>query len=111
MRQWNVDPKLLCKKHLLGEHVECHMFAGTIKKGISIDGYLLNKLVDIGTIKIRHDILVEEMKKRGMNHKSELTKFNEGKEMKTVDSKENLKELCKRCKDCKRRIEDETSAH
>lgn len=110
MRQWNVNPQLLCRKHLLGEHVECHTFAGTIKKGISIDGYLLNKLVDIGTIKIRHDILADEMKRRGMNHKSELNKFNEGKEIKTVNSEENLKELCKRCKECKRRIENENNA-
>ena len=36
MRMWNVDPKLMCNKHLLGEHVEMHMFFGTIQKGISM---------------------------------------------------------------------------
>ena len=32
MRQWMVDPRLLCRKHLLGEHVENHMFIGTLKR-------------------------------------------------------------------------------
>lgn len=40
MRQWLVDPRCLCDKHLLGEHVEHHMFIGTLRKNKSIQGYL-----------------------------------------------------------------------
>ena len=36
MRMWMIDPKLLCRKHLLGEHLEIHMFVGTINKGINV---------------------------------------------------------------------------
>ena len=32
MRMWMIDPTMLCTKHLLGEHVELHMFVGTINK-------------------------------------------------------------------------------
>ena len=31
MRQWNVDPKLLCRQHLFGEHVEDVNF---VEKGL-----------------------------------------------------------------------------
>lgn len=30
MRMWMVDPKIMCRKHLLGEHLELHMLAGCI---------------------------------------------------------------------------------
>ena len=39
-----VDPKFLCQKHLCGEHLECHMFLGTLKKNKKVDGYLKNNL-------------------------------------------------------------------
>ena len=35
MRMWNVDVTKMCNKHLLGEHVEMHMFVGIIIKGTS----------------------------------------------------------------------------
>lgn len=106
MRMWNVNPKLLCTKHLLGEHVEMHMFKGSILKHKSIEGFLNNKLVNIGEIKLRHDKLVKEMKRRGMNHKSDMDKFDEGEKINTVNIIDNLKELKKRCKEC-RRLQDE----
>jgi hypothetical protein len=30
MRMWMVPPKVMCRKHLLGEHVEIHMLAGSL---------------------------------------------------------------------------------
>ena len=30
MRMWGVDPKQMCRQHLLGEHVELHMQAGAV---------------------------------------------------------------------------------
>lgn len=51
MRMWMVDVKCLCRKHLLGEHSETHMFTGTIKKGTSILGYLKNGLLETHNIK------------------------------------------------------------
>lgn len=103
MRMWNVDPRFLCRKHLLGEHVEMHMFAGTKK---SKKGYIDKGLVEVHNIKFRHDQLVEEMRSRGMNHKTPILKefntFRIGK----VDSEQNIKELHRRCKECRERIEN-----
>ena len=103
MRQWNIDPKFLCRKHLLGEHVEGHMFIGCIKKGTSLKGYIDKGLVEIHNIKSRHDELSIEMKKRGYNHKTPMEEF-EYKEIGYVNSNENLKELYRRCENCRNRI-------
>ncbi len=35
-----VDPTIMCRNHLLGEHVEIHMFVGTIDQGQSVRGFL-----------------------------------------------------------------------
>ena len=61
---WGIDPEKLCDQHLLGEHLEMHMFVGCIKKGISLKGYYDNydnKLLCTNLIKDRHDELADEM--------------------------------------------------
>lgn len=99
---WNVDVKKMCKNHLLGEHLEMHMFAGCLKKGKNLHGYINNNLVEIHNIKKRHAALVKEMIKRKYSHNSPLESFKVFKEGK-VDSKKNLKELKKRCVNCRKR--------
>ncbi len=100
MRMWNVDPRLMCRKHLLGEHVEMHMFAGTLAKGVSIKGYLDGGLVEVDRIRIRHDELAAEMERRGYKHSSPLRddcpSFCAGR----VNADENLAELARRCPQC-----------
>lgn len=39
MRHWLVRPELMCSKHLLGEHLECHMFLGSMRGNKSLDGF------------------------------------------------------------------------
>jgi hypothetical protein len=103
MRMWNVKTEILCRQHLLGEHQEVHSFIGTIKKGTSLKGYINKGLVEVHNIKKRHDELAEEMKKRGYNHKTPMEEF-EYKEIGYVNSNENLKELYRRCENCRNRI-------
>ncbi|QMU55740.1 MAG: hypothetical protein GKS04_00830 [Candidatus Mycalebacterium zealandia] len=105
MRMWGVNPALLCDKHLLGEHVEMHMFTGTIKKGISTKGYEESGLVNLSKIRARHDKIAKEMKRRGMNHKSPIDPIADGLKGGWIDIKANLKELKRRCKGCGKRIE------
>ena len=100
MRMWGVDPKLMCRKHLLGEHVEMHMFAGTILADRSLKGFLSKGLLETHSLRKRHRFLVREMKRRGYNHRSELPSFIVTK-LGKIDRKKNLKELASRCKDCK----------
>ena len=82
MRMWMIDPKKMCDQHLLGEHVELHMLVGSIKKGISLNGYVRNGLIEPKSIIKRHEQLAKEMKRRGMNHRSPLKSFNLNKLLK-----------------------------
>lgn len=103
MRMWIINPKWLCRKHLLGEHYELHKLVGSINKGKSIDGYIEKGLVDTSQIKERHDILVDEMERRGYKHKSPM-EYDDKISRGHVDRKASLKELFVRCKDCYKRI-------
>jgi len=100
MRMWNVPTKLLCRKHLLGEHLEMHMFMGSLNEGKSLKGYITNGLVELENIKTRHDELAKEMIERGYNHKSPLEENWEIKKGGKVDIEKNIEVLKGRCKEC-----------
>lgn len=103
-RMWGINPKLLCRKHLLGEHNELHKFVGSLKKGKNIDGFLKG-LVFVANIVDRHYVLAFEMIKRGYKHTSPLDEIPEFLPSAPVDVAHNLKELSMRCQECKERIE------
>jgi len=101
MRMWMVSPKLLCTKHLLGEHVEVHMLAGSIIEGKSIEGYMQRGLVDPAVIYERHDQLAEEMTARGFVHESTMRDVDVSEYVfGCVSIVESLVELRKRCPEC-----------
>ena len=105
MRLWMVPVHLMCDRHLRGEHVECHMFVGTIKKGKSIEGFVQDGLVDVRLIKKRHDVLAEEMLARGGRHESPLKSFLPPHPWNNfIDVRANIAELARRCPDCYDRI-------
>lgn len=103
---WMVDPKIMCRQHLLGEARECHTLVGTILHGKRLSGtkYITTGLVEVHNIKNRHAELAEEMVRRGYNHKSPLPEFQSWIEG-HVDSEANLVELARRCPECRKRIE------
>lgn len=72
MRMWMVDPKIMCRAHLLGEHRELHALAGMLRQGISLAGYHANGLLDLGMINLRHDELVAEIRARSYAHHTPL---------------------------------------
>jgi len=104
MRMWMVDPKLMCRKHLLGEHNEIHKHRHNFVKGHSISGRISPVVqIEPKSMLLRHDALVDEMKCRGYNHQSpyempDLSKYDI-MDIK-VDISESLKELKKRCDEC-----------
>jgi len=103
MRMWNIKPELMCDKHLLGEHVEIHMFVGCLNKGKSVKGYLEKGLLEIHNLNNRHKNIIIEMKKRKFNHNSSLPDYKKLKKGK-VNVKENLIELKNRCEKCRKRM-------
>ena len=99
---WMVNPRIMCRQHLLGEHLELHMFAGAINKHLSLDGYLRNNLLEPASIIARHSTLVSEMTRRGYHHKSPLVEINTNFLLDTrIDSKKSLDDLLARCERCK----------
>ena len=100
MRMWLVDPKIMCKNHLLGEHLELHMLAGCLRKGKNIRGYIEGGLVDPSALLKRHDELVSEMKYRGYNHFSPIEELPHNLVKGQINPEENKLELIDRCSKC-----------
>jgi hypothetical protein len=110
MRMWMVEPRKMCRKHLMGEHVEIHMLIGSMRRGYSIQGYIDNNLLEISSISKRHNDLVTEMTKRGYNHKSDLDEIEVKELVKKYKQYESIKidrvksynDLIGRCKECEK---------
>jgi len=106
MRIWDIKPKNLCDKHLLGEHRELHAIWSILtknKKGYSKHPETLRWKGKLRALYIRHEQLVEEMKRRNFNHKSVLDKkLAKGKTKQTIliNSIQEQKDILNK-KDCK----------
>ncbi|MGZ4811492.1 MAG: pyrimidine dimer DNA glycosylase/endonuclease V [Terriglobales bacterium] len=101
MRMWMVNPRLMCRKHLLGEHVELHMFVSGIRRGLNLRGYLEKNLLEPHNITRRHEQLVRELQRRGYRHGSLLPNFDPVRGGR-IHRRANLAELARRCKQCRR---------
>ena len=79
MRVWDIHPKHLCRKHLLGEHRELHGLWNILTKHKAKGGYSQHPetLRWVGKKKAlynRHEALVEEFTCRGYKHHTPLNK-------------------------------------
>jgi 3-methyladenine DNA glycosylase Tag len=104
-RMWMINPKKLCRQHLLGEHKELHQLLGSLKKQKSIKGHIEKGQVEVHKIESRHKALVKEMKARGYKHQSPLSHKTK-KQLGKINILENYKELEKRCKECRKLIKN-----
>ena len=103
-----VNPRIMCRQHLLGEHAEIHMFAGTLNRNKSVKGYLEKGLLEVHSLYDRHEKLVEEMERRGYRHCSPLDeKWKSAEKLGAIDREKSFMELLRRCSRCKR-IQSET---
>ena len=106
MRMWMLPPAGMCRKHLLGEHVELHMLLGSLRRGKNIERFLSGGLVDPQLVFARHEELVAEMARRGFKHNSPidaqecatLTAGYTGRA--ATNTAANAQDLCRRCPDC-----------
>jgi hypothetical protein len=101
----------MCQKHLLGEHVETHMFLGTLRKRIAVDGYIFNNLFEPESLQKRHDEIATEMTNRGMNHRSPLEVVEELEHLPQiyrhakVEVTPSLEDLLNRCPEYRKRFQ------
>ena len=75
MRIWDVEPQLLCRSHLLGEHRELHGLWNILvhgKIGYSRHPETRRWEGKLAALYNRHEALVREMTQRGYNHHSPL---------------------------------------
>ena len=75
MRIWDIPPYKLCRNHLLGEHSELHAIWSILtneKKGFAYHPETLRWRGKLKALYLKHEEIVNEMKKRGFNHKSPL---------------------------------------
>jgi hypothetical protein len=75
MRIWDLEPAVLCNRHLLGEHRELHAIWAILTTGKS--GYANHPETRrwrgrLAALYARHDAQVAEMSRRGLRHKSPL---------------------------------------
>lgn len=79
MRVWDIDPKHLCRQHLLAEHRELHGLWNILTKHGGRGGYARHPetLRWVGKQKAlyeRHELLVKEFTRRGYSHHTPLDK-------------------------------------
>lgn len=77
MRIWDLPPRKLCRQHLLGEHRELHAVWSVIvngKAGYSRHPETLRWRGRLRALYLRHQLLAEEMARRGYNERTPLDK-------------------------------------
>lgn len=110
-RQFNIDPRLLCQQHLLGEHSEMHEGVGLIRSDncpwaeSQMEGQARSGNIDTSWFQPRHDVLAAELERRGMNHDSPM-EYNDELDIGdgAVCPDESAGSLLK-CPDCRERIQ------
>jgi hypothetical protein len=106
----------MCRQHLLGEHNEVHILAGSLRKGDirrhvrNLEGLARANCLEISSLVQRHDALASEMESRGYNHQSPLAgtdaplgHLERWVLERNVDTDASLELLLKRCLECRKR--------
>jgi site-specific recombinase len=115
-----INPKLLCNKHLLGEHSEIHKHLNVFVKKYSIKNRVLKGKVQIEplSMKTRHDELALEIANRWPKNKEHKSPYEhnvqklcdhllESEKNAKVDKAVSYQDLIVRCEECRKRIENE----
>ena len=100
---WMIDPQLLCRKHLLGEHGELHKHKHNFEKQHKMAGRAGQ--IFPAPMQVRHDELALEMVRRGYKHESpyiqpDVSYLGDMLKIKP-DVQANERDLCVRCEECR----------
>lgn len=109
-RMWMVDPHAMCRRHLVAEHHECHVFLGKLRKSHKLDGYINNNLLEVTALHERHEQVSVELVRRGFWHQtpfpSDVAVLEAAEYLphdlyfKTIDRQAARRELVTRCPAC-----------
>lgn len=112
MRMWMVNPKVMCREHLLGEYRELFTFLGTLRKKKRVDGYIRNDLLEPLALLARYHVLRDEMLRRGYRPRkvftfvmSDLDYLSEEHRNHRIDRSRSFCALVDRCPTCRRNAE------
>jgi len=109
-----LDPVIMCRNHLLGEHEELHAFEEAILSSKSIKGYIEKNELEPCSLFERHRALVYEMHRRNWKGHTSLLKLSKFELLRRLGKKyyyhrlnkgEALKLLLNRCVECKKRYD------
>jgi hypothetical protein len=98
------DPKTMCRQHLLGEHNEIHKHRHNFVKKHKMHNRILWGQIDAHNMKKRHDLLAEEMLRRGYKHKSPYEQPDVGY---LPELEVSLMNSFGKCEECKKRSLEE----
>ena len=102
MRIWDINPKCLCRQHLLAEHRELHAIWTILtknKKGYRYHPETKRWKGKLKALYLRHQMLVKEMRNRGYKHNSLLNKKlakGQSKQNIYIDSRQKQKLILKK---------------
>lgn len=103
MRMWMVDPQFMCERHLTLEHGSCHLIVLALNEGEDLSSLLKDGHIEIGSLHERHEELVLEMDRRGLDHCSLLPSFESGS-VGVVDRHRSALDLADICVSCEARL-------
>jgi hypothetical protein len=75
VRIWDLEPRVLCRQHLLGEHRELHGLWNILtrdKRGYRSHPETMRWVGKLSALHARHEALVAEMTRRGYTHHTPL---------------------------------------
>lgn len=107
---WGIDPSLLCKNHLLGEHGEIHKHRHNFVKKHKITNRISPVVqIEPENMQKRHDELALEMLKRGYNHKSpyeqpDISYLCYEERYAKIDNNISIIDLIDRCTECSKNL-------
>jgi hypothetical protein len=102
-RMWMVNTEWMCNTHLGEEHTSIHMFLRLLKDKKRIQGFIDQGFVEIHNLRSRHDELVEEMIRRGMEHKTSMPWYFEERRAGYISEEKSAQDLVMECNECRER--------
>jgi len=102
-RMWMANTEWMCNTHLGEEHTSIHTFLRLLKDKKRIQGFIDQGFVEIHHLRSRHDELVEEMIRRGMEHNTPMPWYFGERRAGYISEEKSAQDLVMECNECRER--------